>query len=198
MAVSITKTIASLKALLPKGRIWQADEGSVLYQLLYAIAVEITRVETRVLDLLNEADPNTTYELIEEWEKMLGLPDDCTGTPVSLEQRRQLIIAKLTQRQSLTKQYFIDLANSLGYEITVDDFEEFSPFRAGISRAGERLFSLGWVYVFALNLPLDNYIPFRAGTHSAGERLVEFGDDVLECLVNENKPAHTVAIFQYS
>jgi uncharacterized protein YmfQ (DUF2313 family) len=38
---------------------------------------------------------------------------------------------------------------------------------------------------------------FRAGLSAAGERLRTWGNDTLECKLNQLKPAHTIALFAY-
>lgn len=50
----------------------------VVYKLLLAIGDELTRVSSRAADLVEEADPRTTLELLPEWENDYGLVS--TGT----------------------------------------------------------------------------------------------------------------------
>jgi hypothetical protein len=65
-----------MTALLPPGRLWRLV-GSVLSDLLLACADELARLDARVDDLLDEADPSTATELIPEYESELDLePSD--------------------------------------------------------------------------------------------------------------------------
>jgi uncharacterized protein YmfQ (DUF2313 family) len=186
-----------LKRLLPPGRAWEAEDGGVLSNLLQGLAVELSRVDLRGQDLLKETDPRTTYELITDWERICGLPDDCTGLAVTMEERRKQIVARLLLSGPQNKQLFVDLANSLGYTIDVTDVIEYHPFLAGYGAAGEQISNGDWVYAFKMVVPIHTLRYFTAGFHCAGDRVVEFGDAVLECVINDHKPAHAIVIFIY-
>ncbi|MNJ68827.1 hypothetical protein D3C77_651150 [compost metagenome] len=82
----------------------------------------------------------------------------------------------------------------LGYTITI---EEFRPFRAGLAAAGDALTNGGWAFTWRVHAPEVAVIPFRAGLSAAGEQLRAWGNDTLECKINQLKPAHTVALFAY-
>lgn len=60
-------------SLLPPGKAWRPERDSLLYKLLAACADELGRIDTRVTDLLNEADPSTCNELLPEYERELGI-----------------------------------------------------------------------------------------------------------------------------
>lgn len=183
-------------SLLPRGRAWNR-EAQVLGQLVEGASKEFQQADQRALQLLFESDPRTTNELLDAWEKLLGLPDQCTPTGnLTLVERRNLVLQKLVSRGSQTKQFFVDLAKSLGYEITVNDVLEYQEFVAG-GFTGGSLSNGPWIHTFGLLLPENVTRPFVAGSR-AGERLATFGDDAIECLVNEQKPAHSIALFIYS
>lgn len=84
----------ALQALLPPGSIWRRDLNGILAELLLAAGDEMARVDARGVDLLNEADPRTTKELLPDFERVLGLPS--TGT---LDARRAIVTALLLRRQ---------------------------------------------------------------------------------------------------
>ncbi len=67
-----------LRALLPPGLAWVAEVGSELAYLVEALAQELSRVDERGEDLQNEMDPRTATELLDEWEEVAGLPDECS------------------------------------------------------------------------------------------------------------------------
>jgi uncharacterized protein YmfQ (DUF2313 family) len=187
-----------LRRLLPPGKAWECDEGSVLSDLLGSIAVELARVHDRSDVLLIESDPRTTSELLEDWERICGLPDDCTGLAETVAERRSQILARLLLTGPMNKQFFVDLANALGYTFTTADVGEYRAFRADLSRVDDGLYNDdGWRSTFSITAPLNTIRPFRAGSHNAGDRLTEFGDDVLECVITDHKPAHSQVIFIY-
>lgn len=83
-----------LKALLPPGGLWRLDPESNLSKLMLACGDELTRVSGRAADLVEEADPRTTSELLPDFERMLALT--ATGTE---NERRALVVSLLIRRQ---------------------------------------------------------------------------------------------------
>lgn len=82
-----------MQQLLPPGRIWKLI-GTFLADLFLGCADELARVEGRVNDMLNEADPSTATELLPEYESELDLE-----TAATVEERRARIVARLIARQ---------------------------------------------------------------------------------------------------
>lgn len=133
-------------------------------------------------------------EFLPDWERICGLTPT---TSSSVQQRVSAVLAKLAETGGLSIAYFIQLASSLGYTITIT---EPSPFRAGTSRAGERLYpypDVLWYWAVNVQNSDGNVSRFRAGISVAGERLMSFGDDVIETVFNDLKPAHTLCHFIY-
>jgi uncharacterized protein YmfQ (DUF2313 family) len=83
-----------MAALLPPGRLWRLIGESVLASLLEACGDELARLDARGTDLLNEADPTTANELLEEYEAELDL--DGTGTDA---ERLARVVSRLIARQ---------------------------------------------------------------------------------------------------
>ena len=184
-----------LKALLPPGRAFPRERGSTLDDLLDAMAQELARIDTRADRLPTEAVPSTTAELLTDWERVAGLPDNCSGLlSDTLQGRRADLVSKLTSRGGQSPAYFISLAAALGYEVTI---QEFRPFRAGMSEAGDALTNGDWVYTWRVRAPEVTVTFFRAGQSAAGEPLARWGNAALECRIRQNKPAHTNLIFAY-
>lgn len=184
-----------LKALLPPGRAFPRERGSTLDNLLDAMAQELARLDARADRLTTEAVPSTTAELLTDWERVAGLPDSCSGLlSDTLQGRRADLVSKLISRGGQSPAYFIELAAALGYEVTI---EEFRPFRAGWSRAGDALTNGDWVYTWRVRAPEVTVTHFRAGQSAAGEPLVRWGNEALECRIRQNAPAHTNIIFAY-
>jgi hypothetical protein len=69
--------LSQLLALLPPGDALAREPGSVLERLLTVPAAELARVDGRVEALLLESDPARTTEMLADWERALGLPDEC-------------------------------------------------------------------------------------------------------------------------
>ena len=69
--------LSQLLALLPPGDALAREPGSALERLLTVPAAELARVDGRVEALLAESDPARTAEMLADWERALGLPDEC-------------------------------------------------------------------------------------------------------------------------
>ena len=79
--------------LLPPGRLWRMID-STLSDLLLGCADELARLDARVDDLFDEADPSTADELLPEYERMLDLSSDGTTA-----ERQARVVARLVARQ---------------------------------------------------------------------------------------------------
>jgi len=184
-----------LKALLPPGQAFPRDPGTTLHDLLDGMSIELARLDSRASVLPQEANPDTSLELLPDWERVAGLPDKCSGVlEETLQGRRNALLTKLTSTGGQSPAYFIELAASLGYTVTI---EEFRPFRAGVSVAGDFLTNGPWVHTWLIRAPEVSITEFRAGLSAAGERLRTWGNGALECKINQLKPAHTIALFAY-
>jgi len=175
---------------------------------LWMAAGGLAGAHRRAENLINEADPQTARELIREWEDFAGLPDECTpARDLTLAERQDAVVEKLTGLGSLSVESFYRLARILGYEITI---REYRPFITGRSRAGRpdvlgstfSAQSQDDVYYSRFYWKVTVHGPrlhwFRCGRNAAGERLgwLTPARD-LECFFNRRKPAHTIIIFDY-
>lgn len=186
--------LSQLQALLPPGLAWPRHPDAVLTRLLGPIAAQMSRIDGRAAELLREADPRQTLELLAEWEADTGQPDPCAGPAVTLTGRRGRVLAKLLGRpggQSIA--YYTALAARYGQEIAI---EEFRPFRAG-ARAGDRCRSVAWHFAWRVQGYAGSPTRFRAGRSIAGDRLAEWGNQILECVIRRTAPAHSHVLFGY-
>lgn len=184
-----------MRSLLPLGRLWSRDDDTLLFGLLKGLCLTWDRLTARANNLLVDAFPLTTLELLPEWEASLGLPDPCAGISPTIEARRAQVVARFAAEGGQSRAYFISFAGQLGYTI---DIANFAPFRVGFSTVGTPLYGADWAYAFAILAPLNTVQWFRAGLGAAGEPLAYWSNAVLECEINAVKPAHMVALFEYS
>lgn len=185
---------AQLQALLPTGPAWPRSADATLTALIRAMADGLARCDARATMLLDELDPRVTFEMLTDWEAEAGLPDPCAGQPETLQERRAAVTAKITSRGGQTPAYFVELAASLGYPVTI---EEHRQFRFGESSFGEPFMEDGWAYTWTVHAPEASEVRFRFGESSFGERFLDFGNQRLECAILRRKPAHTRVIFAY-
>lgn len=104
-AVDANAYTRMMMALLPPGKVWRLITGSTLFNLLAACADELGRLEGRSVNLLDEADPSKTLELLPEYERELDLPS--TGTN---GERVARIVAREIARQRFRP---VDFQNAL-------------------------------------------------------------------------------------
>lgn len=160
------------------------------------------QIDARVLDgVARSAEaaagaclPDTSGALLADWERVLGLEAANVGKPYAA--RLSAVLLKINAVGGLSIPYFIQLAQSAGYTITID---EPQPFRVGVNRAGERLApeEIMWVWVVNVRAQSQTVFYFRSGGSTAGERLSMYGDSVIEAVFEDLKPAHTAVRFTY-
>ncbi len=183
-----------LQALLPLGFAWPREQDAVLTRFLDAASEEFARIDSRIGQLVDEADPRTTSELLPDWERVAGLPDNCSGELRStVGARRQDLVSKLTSTGGQSPAYFIAVALALGYSIEI---EEPKPFRVGDSCVGDPVYDDAWHHAWVVHSP-DTTINFFTVGSSVGEPLAWWGNDSLECRLRQLKPAHTTVVFGY-
>jgi uncharacterized protein YmfQ (DUF2313 family) len=195
MRATVDQYINHLIALLPQGTAWPRDLTSKFAELLAGFAGGLKRSHNRALDLIEEADPRTTIELLSDWERVCGLPDGCTGgMAVTLQERRAAVVAKLNERGGQSRAYFVSVGARLGYDVTIT---EFRPFTCDISAVGDRTYDEPIRHLWQVNAPIASATYFRAGLSTADEPLVTASNVPLECVFNRLKPAHSKVQFQY-
>lgn len=205
----------ALAKLLPTGPAWPRDPEADLMKYVRGIVQIFGLVDGRAADLLEiESDPRITLELLLDWERAWGLPDDCVAEPLTIGDRQIALVTKMTLLGGQSRQFFIDEAAHIGYTITIS---EFRPFMVGIDRVGDNRTLISTdeysEYPYILGPPENR---FHWMVHVGLVRLTWFrcgggggqcGVDPhlrialatdLECLLNRDKPAHTDIIFDYS
>lgn len=184
----------ALAQLLPPGAAWAAD-GTPLGAVLAGLSAELARVDARADVLLREADPGQAQELLTEWETVLGLPDPCLTESQTVAERRSSARRRLTMQAGQSAAFYIGLAASLGYTVTVEDFSS----AAEATAAGLLVSGDSWAYTWRVNVAAGTSVrAFKAGGSAAGDPLRSWGVEELECLIKRFAPAHTVVLFAYS
>ncbi len=162
-------------------------DGSNLRKVLTGLAPQFIRIRDLVNDLYNEYDPRTTTDFIEEWEKVLGLPDECFTETTDLVERRQQIAARLAAINASTATDFENIALAYGVTATVLPAVDYSGLPATLPFVLIDSASAPFTFVVILdnsttgaNLPAT--LPFVLGPSKA---------DNLLCFFEKIKPAHT-------
>lgn len=192
MARTATNYLRLLQSLLPKGLIWNREEGSTLTNFLLALADELSRVDGRSEDLLTESDPRVTTELLTDFEKEYALPDDCFVPGKSIQQRRVDVFSRLITVGQQDKNYFIELAAALGFVVTIT---EFTPFWCGFGGSGDECGEVTNIFQWRINYIVTNGGGFGRG-FGPGFDIAENDLEAMQCYLTKLKPAHTKLFFK--
>jgi uncharacterized protein YmfQ (DUF2313 family) len=194
---AVTDYLWQFQRLLPRGRIWHRGWGTVQAEDILTLLPQTVRLNQRAIDVLRETFPCSTLELLPEWEASLGLPDPCIGPLDTTQERQAAVCLKFTARGGQSADYFIRLAASIGYTITITTFR---PFYASEGRVDEPLYDEQWAYVWQVNVVMgaNTLVYFRVDESRVDEPLLAFGSALLECVLNAAKPAHSEIIFSYT
>ena len=61
-----------IHALLPAGRAWPEEADTTLDALVRAMASQVAEVDRSASNLLTDILPNTTFNLLPDWERVAG------------------------------------------------------------------------------------------------------------------------------
>lgn len=196
MGLSAEDYLHQAQELMPAGPAWPRDLDAYVSRLLLGLNAEFARVDQHATTLLDEADPRTAADLLLDWERVAGLPDGCVasaGEDQSTVQRRSALLARLTMVGAQSPAYYVALAASLGYQITVTEFDVHDvedDVEAPI--AGEP-----WAHVWQIESTLHQVVEITVES-SVEDALADWSNVVLECVLNRFKPAHTLLLFAYT
>jgi uncharacterized protein YmfQ (DUF2313 family) len=171
-------------AKLPPGAM---DNGTILQALLGAggangLAQLLADVQAAASQLSEvETVPSSADVLLGYWEADYGLPDCCTPSGNTLQQRRNALLAKIAAQGGQSEAYFIAVAAALVWAITITEGSEGSHT---------------WTINGAATAPGSI---FTAGGSQAGDDLTTPGtNSELQCVMNRIKPAHTKLLFNFT
>jgi uncharacterized protein YmfQ (DUF2313 family) len=187
--------LSAMQALMPRGRVWPKDSDATQTQMLSGLVQVYARNTARANNLLVDAFPASTEELLPEWEATLGLPDPCAGLSPTIQQRQAQVLARFTAAGGQSAAYYISLAATLGYVITIT---QFAPFRFGQSTFGTPLYGVAWAFAWQVNAPTFSINQFKFGVDVFGEPFSYWSNNVLQCELQRFAPAHTYLLFKYS
>ncbi|MFZ6724718.1 YmfQ family protein [Undibacterium sp. MH2W] len=193
-AYSEADYLTALQSLLPTGRVWPRDPNSTQVSVLSGLVPSIARHNVAANNLLIDAFPATTYQLLAEWEATLGLPDPCAGEYPNLLTRRSQVLARFCGVGGQSISYIIAYASALGFPITIT---QYAPARIGACRVGQPVNSQDWAFAWTVNAGVTNVQKSHIGYSYAGQPIQSFGNEILECAIKEIAPAHTIVNFSY-
>ncbi len=187
-----------LATQLPNDLLFQAKNipESTLYKLLEANAVSLQDVERNICEMIEQWDPTKTEDFLSEWESAVGIPDDCITVLSTPEDRRDMILLKLTALGVSTAADFIALASRIGFCIEIvpgADALAF-PYTFPLIFVDSNMTARYTMIVKAELSKQPNVFPFIFPIlFTDGEQT-----NILECLFRKLIPANVRVLFQYT
>lgn len=169
----------ALLALLPPGAAFSRDEDTVLFALLLALGAEPARVDQAAAALLEELFPATATDTLQDWARLVGVPEAGDPPPVDLEDLRKRIAAKMASGGGINPAFYLALADAYGHAgATITTFP-FEGFLLGSSQLGVTQIGVGRSFDWEINLPDVVVIPnFALGQSLLGATCLTTGQDL--------------------
>ena len=187
----------TLRALLPPGRVFRAEDGTVLASLLAAIGASFDKAQQRLQDLLEQSDPAKARTMLEDWERLLGLPDHCRpNDDMGMAERANIAAARLVEQGGQSRQYFIDLAADYGEPGAT--ITEFRPANCN-DHCNSPLWAQSARFTWQVTFPRSVISGRMAHCNDhCNSPLQRWERSAAECPITERKPAHTEVVFAYT
>jgi len=187
----------SLANYLPNGELFRAKKilESDFRKLLNGLTKEFRRAELKLKEMVDEYDISKTVNLLEQWERALGIPDECFNTNgKSIDLRRKYAIAKLALMNIQTRKDFIDLAAYFGYNITIENGDIYSgfPLKLPILLTSSKKVARYTMIITFVDIDKFNVFPLTLPFQLGGDET-----SFLRCLFQKLKPAHIRLLFRY-
>lgn len=131
--------------------------------------------------------PETAGNYLVDWERVLAITP---ATDATVSERITECLFRLRALGRLDKQYYIQLAGAIGYDISIT---EPKPLMANWMEAGQSVMAneVRWIWQVTIDGGFTQYA--RAGAMAAGDPIMWFRDKTkLETMLEELKPAHTM------
>jgi uncharacterized protein YmfQ (DUF2313 family) len=186
--------LSALQNLMPRGLAWPTAPDAVMAQVMACLSPTFARHTAQNNNLLIDAFPATTVQLLPEWEAALGLPDLCAGPSPTLQARQAQVLVRFAGSGGQSVPYYVNYAATFGFPVTVT---EYTPFRVGQQTMGDPLGTQDWAFTWQVNSPITAPTLFRAGHSVADEALVTWGTNILRCEFARVQPAHTIMNMAY-
>lgn len=193
-----------LTGLLPKGPAWGTpdntalDQGSVIARFWRSVGAGLAAAYSALYRVTLESTAVTLIDSLGDWEIDYGLPDRCFLGEQTRPERYRNLLLKIRSLGTITPTDFIDLAASVGYQISIEEPNAFECGRSDCGGSDEIGLAINYHWIVKVGaVPLDY---FECGDGECGiTPLLDFPTaQTLECLFRAIAPAWTRPIFDYS
>lgn len=192
---TLSQTVQAWADVMPDGKTYAAKNINTtnLYKLLRGISVEMGRYENSLFQIASEFIPNFNNGFVDEWEAVVGIPDDCfeakdnQGNEIyTINERLRNIIIKLAFMNLQTDADYFALAAILGLTITIEsDALAVFPLTFPVD------FGSPFTILITFQASSFNGFPFTFPITFAKDPIILF-----QCIVEKQKPAQTLVIFK--
>ena len=187
-----------LRTLLPRGRVWTREDEGTQAAVLDALSFTAAGIDSSALTLIAAGFPATADQLLPEWDATLGLPDPCFGPFASDAENRQQVVAKFIGTGGQSIAYYVALAASLGYTITVTEFFEHTVIRDITVPIYGNDWPFTWLVTVTGTPPPHWHHVDDPVDDPLSEYIATPNENALACLLRRYAPAHTVVAFDFN
>jgi uncharacterized protein YmfQ (DUF2313 family) len=193
-------------AVAPRGPIWGTDEVSDgtgaspgMRRIWKALAGWLSDYYKAAFEAAIQAFPSAITYSLDDWEAEYGLPDPCTSPESGVQGRINAVRARFGAQGGASPAYFVCLAASVGYDITIT---EPSDFICDVSECDgdDTVVDANGHHEWIVHLLGFGDIWFYADEGVVDETPLEgflIATD-LECILRRVSPLNTSIIFDYS
>jgi uncharacterized protein YmfQ (DUF2313 family) len=169
------------------------QKDSNLYKILVGLAEGWLDFRNNANAIVDNYNINNSLLLIEEWEQMVGIPDNIFDISGDIETRKRNILLKLAGSKAETKEQFERIGKILGFDIQVEPAFKYSRFTYTFPVLLLNEGSSPFVILVNINKSLKPNgfsfkFTFKFSIDSA---------DILKLFFNKIKPSNTIIIFRY-
>lgn len=192
---------------LPQGRAWIAARtpGKYMYRLMQVIGDLYEDWIAAMCVMIQELDPRTTRQMINEWETAVGLPDPCLPVAETLEERRQWVMWRLDKRRYSTAEDWKYLASLFGLDIRITPgwaVQKPAVYPMVYPKRYDLFPKMGRfrVYINVQNLPNCGYDygrDFRGAGYPIEYGCTRVDYDQFKCLIERVAPANVAIIWDF-
>ena len=195
--MSIERYTDTLAAYLPNDRLFASKftQGSNLRSLLRGAASLLLGADESIAELRAEYYPATTTKLIEEWEALVGIPDDCFTVASTIEERRLNVMIKLVFSAVQTLEDFQELMEKMGVTVSAEagsDAVKFPlefPILLTGATSNESRFTIVLLFDWLQQRTFPHAFPLLFGGPAG---------NFAECIARKVAPANVQLIFKYA
>ncbi len=108
--------VGLIQQLLPPGKAWLLTHQPLALSFVTGLSRELVRIHDFIADLVPDSDPATASgELLEAWERSVGLPEPGEEIAATDAERRLDVVARIASQNVRTEAEWVALAEAAGY-----------------------------------------------------------------------------------